>query len=154
MRPVSWRAGFTALEGLIVLAFFGLLVTLGALSINHARARARDAVRVSDVSALRSALSVYWQQKATYPVSPGMAIGEPGASDVLTLDGFVAANQAKSTVLLQPVPIGPAGSEFYWYKGGPSGYTIRFETERDTALGNANVYYLHSTGFDASEDVK
>ncbi len=154
MRTVSWRAGFTALEGLIVLAFFGLLVTLGALSINHARARARDAVRVSDVNALRSALSVYWQQKATYPASPGMAIGEPGASDALTLDGFVPSQGAQGSVLLQPVPMGPKSGEFYWYKGGPSGYAIRFETERDTALGGANVYYLHSTGFDASEDLK
>ncbi len=154
MRSLTWRAGFSALEGLIVLAFFGLLVTLGALSINHARARARDAVRVSDVNALRAALNIHWQQKATYPVSPGMAIGQPGVTDTLTIDGFVPANQVKSPILLQPVPAGPSSNEFYWYKGGPGGYTIRFETERDSSLGEANVYYLHSTGFDASEDLK
>lgn len=154
MRAITWRAGFTALEGLIVLAFFGLLITLGALSLNNARARTRDAVRLSDVNALRSALNVYWQQKATYPTSAGVAIGQPGVTDTLTLDGFLPSQQAQPPLLLQKILPGPGSNEYYWYKGGPGGYTIRFETERDTALGNANVYYLHSTGFDANEDVK
>ncbi len=154
MRSITWKSGFTALEGLIVLAFFGLMVTLGALSLNNARARTRDAVRLSDVNTLRAALSVHWQQKATYPSSNGMAIGEAGSTDALTLNGFVPAQQAQPPILLQKILPGPGSNEYYWYKGGPSGYTIRFETERDSVLGNANVYYLHSTGFDASEDVK
>lgn len=154
MRTLTWKSGFSALEGLIVLAFFGLLITLGSLSLNSARARTRDAVRLSDMNTLRSALSVYWQQTANYPASPGVAIGQVGATDALTLAGFVPANAAQPPILLQKILSGPKSNEQYWYKGGPGGYTIRFETERDTVLGNANVYYLHSTGFDASEDMK
>ncbi len=156
MRSLTWKSGFSALEGLIVLAFFGLLITLGALSLNSARARTRDAVRLSDMNTLRSALSVYWQQKASYPTSAGVSIGQAGVTDALTLDkaGFVPSASAQPPVLLQKILPGPMSNEYYWYKGTPSAYTIRFETERDTVLGNANIYYLHSTGFDASEDVK
>jgi type II secretory pathway pseudopilin PulG len=156
MRSFTWRSGFSALEGLIVLAFFGLLITLGALSLNSARARTRDAVRLSDMSALRAALHVYWQQTASYPTSAGTTLGQPGVSDALTLDkaGFVSSVNPQPPVLLQKISPGPSSNEYYWYKGTPSGYTIRFETERDTALGNANIYYLHSTGFDTSEDMK
>lgn len=154
MSRMTWRGGFTALEGLIALAFFGLVITLGALSLNTARARARDAVRLSDVSNIRAGLGLIWQQKATYPTSPGGDIGLPGSSDVLTLDGFVGGAQVKPPVLVQSIPLGPSSGEHYWYKGGPNGYAVRFSTERDTALGPANVYYLHSTGFDTSSDVK
>lgn len=154
MRSITWRSGFTALEGLIVVAFFGLVMTLGALSLNTARARARDAVRLSDVSNIRAGLSLIWQQKSTYPTNPGGDIGLPGLTDVLTLDGFVGGSQVKPPVLVQSVPGGPNSGEYYWYKGGPNGYSVRFSTERDTALGAANVYYLHSTGFDTSSDLK
>lgn len=154
MQRITWREGFTALEALIVLAFFGLLITLGAVSINNARARMRDAIRVSDVNMLRAGLSLYWQQKFSYPTSAGMAIGDTEVSDGLTLDGFVPLSQAKPPLLLERVPQGPRSNERYQYVGGLNGYAIRFETERDTYLGPPNVYYMHSSGIDTNSDLK
>lgn len=154
MSRLTWREGFTALEALIVLAFFGLLITLGAVSINSARARMRDAIRVSDANMLRAGLSLYWQQKFSYPTSAGMALGQPGISDGLTLDGFVNLTGTQQPLLLERVPQGPRTNEWYQYMGGLNGYAIRFETERDTYLGPPNVYYMHSTGIDTSPDLK
>ena len=156
MRSFTWRSGFTALEALIVLAFCGLLITFGALSLNSARARTRDAVRLSDMSNLRSALAVYWQQTSSYPINNGVAVGQSGLTDALTLskEGFVSSVGTQPPVLIQKILPGPGSNEYYFYKGGLSGYSIRFQTERDTALGNANVYFLHSSGFDTTDDLK
>ena len=137
-----------------MLSFFGLLITLGALSISSARARMRDAVRVSDMNMLRAGLALHWQQNSTYPTSSGTNLGVPNTSDALTLNGFVSAAQAQPPLLLERVPSAPNKGETYYYKGNPNGYAIRFETERDTFLGPPNVYYLHSTGFDAAEDLR
>ncbi|MFA6429125.1 MAG: prepilin-type N-terminal cleavage/methylation domain-containing protein [Patescibacteria group bacterium] len=146
--------GFTLLELLIVIAAFGLIVALGAMSLTSARARMRDAQRISDMNVMRSALNLYWLDKATYPINQeGVRLHEAGTgSDVFTSDGFVPAESAKPPVFLESVPVGPKSAEYYVYKGSENGYSIRFVTERDTTLGAANVYYLHSTGID-QEDV-
>ncbi len=154
MSRLTWRSGFTALEALIVLSFFGLLITLGALSISSARARMRDAVRLSDMNMLRAGLALGWQQQSTYPISSGIDIGVPGVSDALSLSGFGPAGTAQPPTLLERVPAPPKANEVYHYKGNTNGYSIRFETERETFLGPPNVYYVHSGGFDAAEDLK
>lgn len=148
-------SGFTVLEILIVLAVFGLLATLAVLSLNGARRAQRDAQRVSDVSVLRSALSQYWLEKAAYPVSEGINLGQPGTNaDALAGTGFVARDLAAAPVYLQAVPVGPKTNEYYRYKGGPSGYSLRFQTEGQTALGKANVYYAHAGGIDGTDEQK
>ncbi len=148
------KEAFSALEGLIALAFLGLVLTFGAISLNSARARARDAVRVSDMQMIRAGLHLYWQEKATYPVAQQFVLGVPNTSDALTITGFVASQGAQPPIVLEHVPMGPSSKETYIYTGTPSGYSIRFATERDTFLGPPNIYYVHSTGFDTSEDAK
>jgi len=149
------KPGFTVLEILIVIAAFGLVVTLGVISLNSARARMRDAQRISDINVLRSGLNQFWLEKATYPVSSGVNLGAPGTNtEVFTRDGFVGRADAKAPVYLDNVPVGPNVGEYYSYKGNANGYAIRFQTERATALGNANVYYLHSTGIDLQDAEK
>ena len=154
MSRLTWRSGFTALEALIVLAFFGLLITLGALSISSARARMRDAVRLSDMNMVRAGLALRWQQSSTYPIHTGLDLGVANTSDGLTLNGFGSLAEAQPPLLLERVPAPPKNGEGYHYKGNTNGYAIRFETERDTFLGPPNVYYVHSTGFDVAEDLK
>ena len=147
--------GFTALELLIVLAVFGLLVTLAVLSLNSARARTRDAQRLSDVSVLRNGLSQYYSEKATYPVSTDLYLAQPGAkADKLTSDGFSASQDAHPPIYLDRVPMGPTANEYYHYHGGPNGYSLRFKTESDTLLGKANVFYAHASGIDSADEEK
>lgn len=148
-------SGFTVLEILIVLAVFGLLATLAVLSLNSARRAQRDAQRVSDVSVLRSALSQYYLEHSTFPSSAGLELGKPGVNaDAFTGNGFVSRDAMTMPVYLQNVPVGPKTNEYYRYKGGPNGYSLRFQTEGQTALGKANVYYAHAAGIDGTDEEK
>ncbi len=154
MSTVRLSKGFTILELLIVIAVFGLLATLAVLSLNSARARMRDAKRVSDVSIMRAALSQHWLEKATYPQSAGVNLGQAGTNtDVFTGSGFVSRELAQPPIYVQQVPLGPKSSEYYRYKANANGYSIRFQTETDTVLGEPNVYYAHAVGID-NEDVE
>lgn len=149
------QPGFTVFEGLIVLAVFGVFATLAILSLNSARARMRDAQRLSNVSIIRTALSRYWLEKATYPASSGVELGAPGTkTDALTAEGFVDRAEVKDKQVYIQVPVGPGANEFYRYKGGPNGFSIRFKTERDSDLGKANIYFAHSTGIDQEDAEK
>lgn len=142
-----FKPGFTVLEVLIVLAVFGLLATLAVLSLNSARARVRDAQRLSDVGTISAALSRYWLEKATYPSSAGVMLGAPGMNtEVLSAGGFEKREKAQVPIYLERLPVGPKVGEFYRFKGGANGYSIRFETESETMLGKANVFYAHSNG--------
>lgn len=149
------HAGFSLLEGLIVLAMIGLLAAFAAVSLNSARARTRDAQRLANMSVFRSSLQLYWLEKATYPASEGVFVGQAATkSEVLTSQGFTTRAEASGSSFLPTVPTGPKVGEYYAYKGGPNGYSIRFQTESDTEFGKANIYYLHSNGIDRDETLK
>lgn len=147
--------GFTVLEVLIVVALFGFLATLAAVSLNTARARMRDAQRLSDVSQLRAVMSQYWLERNTYPTASGLFLGRPGDNaDTLVGTGFVEASVATPPVYLERMPVGPSRNEWYRYSGGVNGYSLRFRTESDTSFGSANVYYAHANGIDVSDEEK
>jgi prepilin-type N-terminal cleavage/methylation domain-containing protein len=152
---ISFRKGFTVLEVLIVVALFGLMVALGLLSIRSAHARARDAQRLYDIEILRSALRQHWLERATYPTSAGVLLGSPGTNtDIFTREGFSSRGATEVLVYLDQVPVGPTSNEYYRYKGGSNGYSIRFQTESETAYGKANVYYAHASGIDGKDEEK
>lgn len=52
------RRGFTLIELLVVIAIIGLLSTMAVISLNDARAKARDARRISDVKQLATILEM------------------------------------------------------------------------------------------------
>jgi len=58
--------GFTLVELLVVIAIIGVLATLLLLQLGVARAKARDARRISDVSQLRNALELYFDDNGSY----------------------------------------------------------------------------------------
>jgi general secretion pathway protein G len=147
------KSGFTLLELLIVIVIVGVLGAVAIYGLGVARTTSRDAKRVSDISVLRSGLTQYWLQKASYPESEGMDIGVPGSNAVgLTSAGFTGS-EGGGAVILQRIPVGPKTGEYYRYKGVASGYSLRFTTERETAFGPGGTYYAHASGVD-TEDVE
>jgi len=65
------RKGFTLVELLVVIAIIGLISTLAFVSLNSTRARARDAVRLSDVDSIQTALELYYSENDKYPSGTG-----------------------------------------------------------------------------------
>ena len=59
------RKGFTLIELLVVIAIIGLLSTLAVVSLNGARAKARDAQRISDVKQLSTIIEIEATENST-----------------------------------------------------------------------------------------
>lgn len=63
------KPGFTLIELLVVIAIIGLLSTLSIIALNSARARSRDARRISDVKQIQTALEMYYNLADKYPAT-------------------------------------------------------------------------------------
>jgi prepilin-type N-terminal cleavage/methylation domain-containing protein len=88
------KSGFTLIELLVVIAIIGLLSTLSVLALNAARARSRDAKRISDVQQMQTALEMYYNDTNSYPLSASITPGSQIA--------------AGSNIYLKKVPAPPA----------------------------------------------
>lgn len=60
--------GFTLIELLVVISIIGLLSSIVLASLNTARAKGRDAKRMSDIREIRNALELYRTTTGYYPV--------------------------------------------------------------------------------------
>jgi prepilin-type N-terminal cleavage/methylation domain-containing protein len=120
------KRGFTLIELLVVIAIIGLLSTMSVLALNQARARARDAKRLSDVKQIQTALELYYNEEGQYPVA---TLVDPG--DVISSS---AGNIYLASVPTPPTPVDgntcPTLQPKYTYTktaGGTGGsYTINY----------------------------
>ncbi len=86
------QKGFTLIELLVVIAIIGLLSTLAVVALTSARAKARDAKRISDVKQVQTALELYYADKGgDYPPTQA-ALGEPTTAAVLCSLGFTGSS--------------------------------------------------------------
>lgn len=67
MELKSYKNGFTLIELLVVISIIGTLSTVALTSLNGARAKARDAKRLSDVEQIVIALDMYYSDHGNYP---------------------------------------------------------------------------------------
>lgn len=68
MRNKQRQKGFTLIELLVVIAVIGILASVVLASLNSARAKARDAKRVSELKAVSTALELYYDKYGYYPL--------------------------------------------------------------------------------------
>jgi prepilin-type N-terminal cleavage/methylation domain-containing protein len=90
------KKGFTLIELLVVIAIIGLLSTISVVALNTARARSRDAKRVSDIKQIQTALELYFNEENEYP-------------SAVTAGGTIISST--STVYMAAVPTGPSPAD-------------------------------------------
>ncbi|MDP2593521.1 MAG: prepilin-type N-terminal cleavage/methylation domain-containing protein [bacterium] len=61
------KRGFTLIELLVVIAIIGLLSSVVLASLNSARAKTRDAKRISEIREIQKALELYYDDHGYYP---------------------------------------------------------------------------------------
>lgn len=135
-RTSNFDGGFTLLELLIVIVIIGVLALLILPNVISAPAKANDAKRKTDLSAIQKALEAYFVDNNTYPPTPGTAnVVLGGANGPLTIG---------STPLMATVPTDPK-------KGSPAQYVYNY-----TPGNSASTYVLTAclqNGSDSGQDV-
>jgi len=64
---VNKSKGFTLIELLVVIAIIGVLASIVLASVSTARAKARDAKRISEIRQIETALQMYHNDNGRYP---------------------------------------------------------------------------------------
>ncbi|MCA9353556.1 prepilin-type N-terminal cleavage/methylation domain-containing protein [Candidatus Nomurabacteria bacterium] len=77
------QKGFTLIELLVVIAIIGLLASIVLAVLSTARARGRDAKRVSEMEEVEKALAIFYSQNGYYPKTmdqliPNFISSQPG----------------------------------------------------------------------------
>ncbi len=124
------KKGFTLIELLVVIAIIGLLSTLAVVSLNNARAKSRDAKRVSDIKQVQTALELFYNDNNGYPtntvttngnVMPDPTTGSPAWST------YMGVNPQAPTPADGSCTGGVTGTNRYVYTASTSAtYTITF----------------------------
>jgi len=122
------KKGFTLIELLVVIAIIGLLSSIVLVSLNSARAKARDTRRKADFHQIQLALAFYYDKYGHYPCSQHDAylIGTDWFSTLFKNEGFM------SSVPSDPKYKGGGwGKDYQYYTNDPIGstYTLRAPLE-------------------------
>ncbi|MFA6466472.1 MAG: type II secretion system protein [Patescibacteria group bacterium] len=81
------KLGFTLVELLVVIAIIGIISTAAVVNLNHFKAKARDARRLSDITQIRKALEIYnYTTGDDYPAEDGRCSG------LLSISGCISAD--------------------------------------------------------------
>ena len=99
------KKGFTLIELLVVISIIGTLVGLIVNNLTDARARARDVRRKSELSQLKTALRLYYNDYQHYPAGTGLYIQGCGATgtDNCTSGGTFSAG-SEPTIYMKTLP--------------------------------------------------
>lgn len=67
MKKIKTSNGFTLIELLVVISIIGILSSFSIVSLNNARNKARDALRKADMTQMRTAINLYYDENSKYP---------------------------------------------------------------------------------------
>lgn len=108
--------GFTLIELLVVITIIGTLAGLLFTNFSGARERARDAKRKNDVTQIKSALRLYYNDYQKYPLGNNTQIagcGLNGTSICSWGSAFTAG--AGPTIYMNQLPADPLSTQSYSY---------------------------------------
>jgi len=107
------NTGFTLIELLVVIGIIALLSTVVMVSVNSARAKARDTKRLTDIKAIAKGLEFYYDKYEHYP-DPTSSPAVSDANHVLG-NGGVIDQILETEGFLKNVPSDPKDNASYYY---------------------------------------
>lgn len=121
------KKGFTLIELLVVISIIGILSSTILVSMQGARAKARDARRLQDMRQIVTALQLYWDKYETYPPISADACcdgWDQGPCAVEPTSPFIGALAAEGLLQTPMDPISGSGNDCYGYNYYlyPAGY--------------------------------
>lgn len=145
-RNSEHSKGFTLIELLVVIAIIGLLSSVVMVSLNSARAKARDAKKMSDLKNIQTAIYLYYDTHGYMPINA--TIGNEVCDGTTPVDetpiGQVYYDQLMQTLVnekfLSSIPRTPGNGGYCYYDYGPSNpvgalVVTRLETVPNTTTG-------------------
>lgn len=123
--------GFTLIELLVVIAIIGILSSVVLVSMGGARASARDAKRVAEISSVQGALELYYDACGQYP-------DEGSGNTIVNTSANGCPSGVTFATFLSSVPVDPQSpSKVYVYRSYNTGtptYVLKATLE-----GNSNI---------------
>lgn len=110
--------GFTLIELLVVIAIIAILSTVVMAGLNSARAKSRDAKRISDIKSMQKSLDLYLDTCGNYPlIGVGVyeVIGSGTGLLTATFDGTCGGGAGETFgdfMAVLPVNPAPNGTDF------------------------------------------
>jgi prepilin-type N-terminal cleavage/methylation domain-containing protein len=127
------KKGFTLIELLVVIAIIGILSAIGLVSLNGAREKARDAKRKSDLSSMKAALALYYDDQTPTNHYPAAAAGFLTAISGVIAPTYMAALPTGST-------------DLYYYMSGTETVADDMYAMFTKLEGTGNWYVVNSVG--------
>jgi type II secretion system protein G len=133
--------GFTLIELLVVIAIIGILSSVVLASLSTARAKSRDARRISDIGQIQLALELYYDASSTYPT----------AATVNAISAQPTALNVLASNYIPKVPTDPTANQFYVYGASTTKYILAAKLERyDNAALTSDADSVGNFSFDGS----
>lgn len=156
------NTGFTLIELLVVISIIGLLASVVLVSLNSARAKARDAKRIADLTQLSKALELYASDhNDQYP-------GDPNEVDAYSV--YLGSSTCNGPIVVGggPSPADPACghcNRWCWLSDALKNYISKMpkDSKNDTTYyyyyqnspaGNYQYYGLGAYNFEDSGNVQ
>ena len=120
---------FTLIELLVVIAIIALLSTLSVVALNNARAKARDARRLSDIKQISTALELYYSSNGIYPDLPS-----PTGTTItnLCLSELGITSTCGVDIYMKKIPSDPLKDAHYFYTPLASNLSFSLSYDEET----------------------